>query len=272
MTRAHRPPPAPSSQAAAPVEEDPSGLLVSRRTLLGAAASAGLAAALVVPGSAAAWRDGAGRRLPAPAAVLSALGDPADLGVLEAASLLQARRLSSRELTEACLARIRRRDAAVNAWSRVYPELALDLAGRADARLAAGAVRRAGPAPPLCGVPFGLKDLFAVAGLPLTAGSGVLAGHRAPGDSTAAARLIAAGMPLLGHLQMAEFAFANDTPQTGNPYDLSRSPGGSSGGCAAALAARTVPAALGTDTAGSVRLPSSACNTSAIKPTYGLVS
>jgi aspartyl-tRNA(Asn)/glutamyl-tRNA(Gln) amidotransferase subunit A len=212
------------------------------------------------------------RGLPEPGGVLASRADPADLGVLEAAALLQARRLSSRELTEACLARIRRRDRAVNAWARVYPELALDLAGRADARLSAAAVRRAGPAPALCGVPLGLKDVFALAGRGLTAGSAVLAGHRAPGDSTAVARLVAAGMPVLGHLQMPEFAFWNDTPQTGNPYDVSRSPGGSSGGCAAALAARTVPATLGTDTAGSVRLPSSACNTSAIKPTYGLVS
>ncbi|HEX3606535.1 MAG TPA: amidase [Candidatus Dormibacteraeota bacterium] len=247
--------------------------LLSRRVFLSGAAAGVTALPLVIPAARMPrTRRGPRATLPDAAEVASVHGDPADLGVLEAAALLQARRLSSRELTEACLTRIRRRDPLINAWVRVYPDLALDLAEQADARLAGAAVRRSGPASALCGVPVGLKDLFAVAGRELTAGSRVLTGHIAPGDSTAYARLRGAGMPLLGHLQMAEFAFANDTPQTGNPYDPSRSPGGSSGGGGAALAARTVPAALGTDTAGSVRLPSSACNTSAIKPTVGRVS
>jgi aspartyl-tRNA(Asn)/glutamyl-tRNA(Gln) amidotransferase subunit A len=260
--------------SAVPVRDVDATAPLSRRGFLGGAVGlAGLP--LAVPRHPAGAAAGSRRRrvtLPDADRVAAAHADPADLGVLEAAALLQAGRLSSRELTEACLARIGRRDPALTAWARVYPDLALQLAERADARLARSALRRSAPPPLLCGVPLGLKDLFAVAGRELTAGSQVLAGHVAPQDSTVVARLRDAGMPLLGHLQMAEFAFANDTPQTGNPYDPGRSPGGSSGGSAAALAARTVPAALGTDTGGSVRLPSSACNTSAIKPTYGLVS
>ncbi len=250
---------------------EPTGTLLSRRHFLGASvAMTGLP--LLVPRMPP-RQDGTPELALEGAAVPAARHqDPAELGVLEAAVLLQARRLSSRELTEACIERIRRRNGAINAWSRVYPDLALQLAEQADARLSRTAVRRDGAAPALCGVPLELKDLFAVAGRELTASSRVLTGHVAPGDCTVYARLRAAGMPLLGHLQMAEFAISNDTPQTGNPYDPGRSPGGSSGGSAAALAARTVPAALGTDTGGSVRLPSSACNTSAIKPTFGLVS
>ncbi len=200
--------------------------------------------------------------------------DPADLGVLEAADALAARTLSSRELTEACLARIRERDGthshegdpqSVNAWVRVYEEDALAGAARADERLAAG------EAPRLCGVPIGLKDLYAVAGKPLTASSCVL--EVTPDrDCDVWARLSADGMVLLGHLHTHEFAAGGTTDQVGNPLDLSRSAGGSSGGSAAALATRTTPAATGTDTAGSLRIPSSMCGTAAIKPTRGTVS
>lgn len=116
-------------------------------------------------------------------------------------------------------------------------------------------------------------------GLPLTASSKTLDGSSgifpvniAAGDSTVWARLKAAGMPLLGHTQMSEFAFSTGTPQTGNPWDTTKSPGGSSGGSAAALAARMTPAATGSDTGGSLRLPSSACGTTTIKATYGLIS
>ncbi len=201
------------------------------------------------------------------------MSNPADAGVVEAIALLARRELSSRELVESCLARIRERDGVhshdgdpnfVNAWVRVYEDNALAAADRADARLAAR------DSPPLCGVPVGLKDLYAVAGKPLTASSRLL--DEVPERSCDAwARLEAAGMVLLGHLHTHEFAAGGTTDQVGNPWALDRSVGGSSGGSAAALAARMTPAATGTDTAGSLRIPSAFCGTSAFKPTRGLV-
>jgi len=202
------------------------------------------------------------------------MSQAADLGVLEASKLLARRALSARELTEACLARIRERDGthshegdpdSVNAWVRVYEEDALAAAARADERLAAG------DAPPLCGVPIGLKDLYAVAGKPLTASSRVL--DEIPDrDCDAWAALSAEGMVLLGHVHVHEFACGGTTDQVGSPWALERSAGGSSGGSSAALASKQVPAATGTDTAGSLRIPSAECGTSTIKPTRGLLS
>jgi aspartyl-tRNA(Asn)/glutamyl-tRNA(Gln) amidotransferase subunit A len=201
------------------------------------------------------------------------VSDAADLGVLEAAELLSSRRLSSRELVDACLTRIAERDGSrtfdgasdsVNAWVRVYDEQARDAAGRADARLAAG------DAPTLCGIPIGLKDLYAVAGVPLTASSRAL--DEEPGrDCDVWTRLSAQGMVLLGHLHTHEFAAGGTTDQVGNPWNLARSAGGSSGGSAAALASWTTPAATGTDTAGSLRIPSAMCGTATVKPTLGSV-
>jgi aspartyl-tRNA(Asn)/glutamyl-tRNA(Gln) amidotransferase subunit A len=218
--------------------------------------------------------------LPAPAAIYARHANPADLGTLEAASLLQAGRLSSRELTSACQARIGARNGpvsfngsptAINAWIRLYPALADQIATAADATLARSR-RGAGAAPLLCGVPLGLKDLYAVRGLPLTASSRVLDGNVATGDSTAWRKLADAGMVLCGHTHTDEFAFLAVTPQCGNPWDTTRITGGSSGGSAAALAARMVPAAMGSDTLGSLRIPAAFCGVSSIKPTYGLVS
>jgi aspartyl-tRNA(Asn)/glutamyl-tRNA(Gln) amidotransferase subunit A len=192
------------------------------------------------------------------------MSDAADLGVVEAAGLLARRALSSRELTEACLTRIRERDGAIGAWVRVYEERALADAARADR------ARARGDAPFLCGVPVALKDLYAVAGTPLTASSRVL--DVVPRRSSDVwVRLHHAGMVLLGHVHTHEFAAGGTTDQVGNPWAPDRSPGGSSGGSAAALASRTVPAATGTDTAGSLRIPSAFCGTSTIKPTRGLV-
>ncbi len=199
--------------------------------------------------------------------------DPADLGVRDAAAALTRRALSSLELVDACLARIHKRDGAhshdgdpgsVNAWVRVYEEDAREAAARADDRLARG------DAPALCGIPVGLKDLYGVAGKPLTASSRLLA-EVPERDCDTWARLEAEGMVLLGHLHTHEFAAGGTTDQVGNPWALDRSPGGSSGGSAAALASRMVPAATGTDTAGSLRIPSAMCGTSTIKPTRNLV-
>ncbi|MGH2888654.1 MAG: amidase [Solirubrobacteraceae bacterium] len=202
-------------------------------------------------------------------------GDPADLGVLEAAALLRTRRLSAAELTEACLARVQERNGgeptfagdpdAVNAWARIYAPLAREAARAADERLA----REHECAPLLCGVPIGVKDIYAVAGLALTASSRVLEGNVPERDATVWARLRDAGMVLIGHTHTHEFAAGGTTDQVGNPWSLTRIAGGSSGGSAAALAAGMVPAALGTDTCGSLRIPSACCGTSAIKPTHG---
>jgi aspartyl-tRNA(Asn)/glutamyl-tRNA(Gln) amidotransferase subunit A len=201
------------------------------------------------------------------------VSDPADLGVAEAVAALREGSLSSVELTEACLRRISERDGthshegdpgSINAWVRVYGDEAIAAAKAADA---AAADARG----PLHGVPVGLKDLYAVAGKTLTASSAAY--EEVPErDSDVWAALKAAGMILLGHTHTHEFAVGGTTDQVGNPWDLDRTPGGSSGGSAAALAARMTPAATGTDTAGSLRIPSALSGTSTIKPSYGTTS
>jgi aspartyl-tRNA(Asn)/glutamyl-tRNA(Gln) amidotransferase subunit A len=188
--------------------------------------------------------------------------------ITELSRRLARREVSPVELVEDCLARIEERDGthsfdgdpgSVNAWVRVYAEEALD------------AARSVEPVGPLAGIPIGLKDLYAVAGKPLTASSRVL--EDVPErDCDVWARLRSAGMVLLGHLHTHEFAVGGTTDQVGNPWDRARTAGGSSGGSAAALASGQVPAATGTDTAGSLRIPSACCGTSTIKPTRGLVS
>jgi aspartyl-tRNA(Asn)/glutamyl-tRNA(Gln) amidotransferase subunit A len=203
--------------------------------------------------------------------------DPADLGVLAAAASLRCGELSAVELLAACQRRIAQRNggepsfdggpAAVNAWARLYSGLAGEQARAADQRRS----RDGDAAPLLCGIPAGLKDLFAVAGLPLTASSRVLAGHVAQDSATAWRRLAAAGMVLAGHTHTHEFAAGGTTDQVGNPWALDRSAGGSSGGSAAALASGMVPAALGTDTAGSLRIPAALCGVSSVKPTHGRI-
>jgi aspartyl-tRNA(Asn)/glutamyl-tRNA(Gln) amidotransferase subunit A len=203
--------------------------------------------------------------------------DPADLGVLEAAAWLRAGRLSARELTDACLARIKQRNGgppsfdgapgAINAWARLYPDRAREQASLADERRG----REGERAPLLCGIPIGCKDLYGVAGLPLTASSRVLEGNVAARDAAAWARLADLGMVLLGHTHTHEFAAGGTTDQVGNPWALDRVAGGSSGGSAAALAAKMTPAALGSDTCGSLRIPSACCGTSTIKPSHGRI-
>jgi aspartyl-tRNA(Asn)/glutamyl-tRNA(Gln) amidotransferase subunit A len=183
------------------------------------------------------------------------------------------------ELVDACLARIAERDGSrsfagdvdsINAWVRTYDDDARAAARSSDIRRTV-ARNRGGSTSPLDGIPLGLKDIYAVAGKPLTASSRVL--DIIPDrDCAVWTQLQAAGMVLLGHTHTHEFALGGYTDQVGNPWDLTRSPGGSSGGSAAALAANMVPAATGTDTGGSLRIPSSFCGTSTIKPTRTLTS
>jgi aspartyl-tRNA(Asn)/glutamyl-tRNA(Gln) amidotransferase subunit A len=190
-------------------------------------------------------------------------GHPADLGLSEAAAALRAGSLTTVELTEACLERIKARDPLYSAWLNVYEEDAIAAARAADARLGTG------DDGPLVGIPIGLKDVIGVAGQPLTADSAVLQGNVAAVDSTVWARLRDAGMVLLGHLHCGEFACGTWGV---NPWGDGFSPGGSSSGSGVALAARTVPATIGTDGRGSIRIPAAFLNLTAVKPSFGLVS
>jgi aspartyl-tRNA(Asn)/glutamyl-tRNA(Gln) amidotransferase subunit A len=195
------------------------------------------------------------------------------LGVLELAAAIAARRLSPVEVVEAHLARIERHDGTLRSYLAVFAD-----AARQEARDAEAAVLAGQPLGPLHGVPFAVKDLFAVAGTPTTAGSRVPS-ELARRDSTVVARLRAAGAILLGKLNLHEFAYGPEginhyhgTPW--NPWDATtpRLPGGSSSGSAVAVAAGLAPVALGTDTGGSIRIPAACCGTVGLKPTYGRVS
>ena len=184
---------------------------------------------------------------------------------------LRARRFSSVELVRAFLARIDRHQGALNAFISVTGERALKEAQAADAALAAGAPGA------LLGVPIAHKDIFCTRGVRTTCGSRMLDNFVAPYDATVVAKLKAAGAVMLGKTNMDEFAMgsSNETSYYGavrNPWNPQLVPGGSSGGSAAAVAARLVPGATATDTGGSIRQPAALCGITGIKPTYGRVS
>ena len=223
--------------------------------MLAAGAAAPFVAAL------SSWGPPGAAGAPVPAA------DPADLTLVEILPLLEQRRLAARELVDACIARAERLDAVVKAFVTPTFEAARAGAAAADEARAAGR-----PVGPLAGVPIGLKDLYYTKGVPTTASSRVLADFVPAFDATAWARLRDAGAVLLGKLNTHEFAIGTSSPPTTNPWDTTRNPGGSSGGSAAALAARMVPIALGTDTGASIRLPAAVCGVSGLKPTYGRCS
>ncbi len=197
-----------------------------------------------------------------------------ELTLWEAAEKLARREVSSREITRACLDQIERLDAQIRAFLHVNASDALAQAEAADRARAAGATLRQQP---LLGVPIALKDIIAVRGQPLSCASRILERFVSPYDATVSEKLRAAGAVLLGRLNMDEFAMGSSTENsafgpTRNPWDLTRIPGGSSGGSAAAVAAHETIAALGSDTGGSVRQPAALCGCVGLKPTYGRVS
>ena len=194
-----------------------------------------------------------------------------DLTIHEMHQKLKAKEFSSVEATSAMLARIESVEERVNAYITVTPEQALVEAEAADRRIAAGEIA------PLTGIPIGLKDIFITKGIRTTCGSKILESFVPPYDGTAVARLKEQGAVIVGKLNQDEFAMgsSNESSYFGpvkNPWDLACTPGGSSGGSAAAIAAREATATLGTDTGGSIRQPASHCGCVGLKPTYGRVS
>jgi aspartyl-tRNA(Asn)/glutamyl-tRNA(Gln) amidotransferase subunit A len=205
------------------------------------------------------------------------MADLTDLSITDAVQALRSGEFSSRDLTLACLARIDRLEPRLHAFITLTPDLALRQAGAADARLAEARRGSDEPLPPLLGVPIAVKDVLTLEGVRATAGSAILKDFIPPYTATTVARLLAAGVVVVGKTNTDEFAMGSSTENsaygvTHNPWDFTRVPGGSSGGSAAAVAARLIPAALGTDTGGSVRQPASFCGVTGIKPTYGRTS
>ncbi len=208
----------------------------------------------------------------------------ADRTLSEVASMLRAGETSSRELTDACLARIERDADRLNTFLAVEPDAARHASDAADAALARGE----GTERPLLGIPYALKDIFVTraldedgrdlpGGMPTTAGSLILEGYRSPFPSAAQERLAAAGAVLLGKTNCDEFAMGSSNENSAygpvrNPWDETTVPGGSSGGSSAAVAGGQAFFALGTDTGGSIRQPASLTGTVGLKPTYGRVS
>jgi aspartyl-tRNA(Asn)/glutamyl-tRNA(Gln) amidotransferase subunit A len=196
------------------------------------------------------------------------------LTISQLAALLDRREVSAREILSACLEQIQRVEERIHAFISYDTADALAQAEAADKLLAGGATHRQKP---LLGIPVGIKDVIAVRGQPLNCGSRILGKFISPYSATVIEKLQEAGAVVFGRLNMDEFAMGSSTENsafgvTRNPWDLTRIPGGSSGGSAAAVAASECVAALGTDTGGSIRQPAALCGCVGFKPTYGRVS
>ena len=195
-----------------------------------------------------------------------------ELTAAELSAGIKNKTYSAKEVAQAHLDRIEKVDSKLNAFLHVDAEGALAQAAEVDRKLAAG--EEIGP---LAGVPVAVKDIFTQTGIPTTCGSKILENWRPPYDSTVVARMKQAGMILLGKVNMDEFAMGSSTETsaygpTANPWDLTRIPGGSSGGSSAAVAGFLAPLAVGTDTGGSIRQPAAVTGTVGVKPTYGGIS
>jgi aspartyl-tRNA(Asn)/glutamyl-tRNA(Gln) amidotransferase subunit A len=189
--------------------------------------------------------------------------------IAQLARLIEARQVTAEAVTTQCLDAIEQRNPSLNAFITVFADEALAAAHRADAEIAAGRYRG-----PLHGVPISLKDLFDVAGTATTAASRVRANHVAPSDAIVVHRLRTAGAIFVGKNNLHEFALGTTNEDSAfgparHPRDLNRSPGGSSGGSAAAVLADMVYASIGTDTGGSIRIPAAACGLVGLKPAWG---
>jgi len=200
------------------------------------------------------------------------MSDLAWLGVAQAAELLRTKKLSAIEYARTLIDRIERHDGKLNAFLRFTPEIALEDARRAEAEIARGGWRG-----PFHGVPYALKDIVDYAGLPTTAHSKILKGNVAAADAAVTQKLRAAGAVFMGKLSTHEFAIGGPSfdlpwPPARNPWSRDHFCGGSSSGSGAATAAGLLPAAIGTDTGGSVRNPASMCGVVGMKATYGVVS
>ena len=200
-----------------------------------------------------------------------------DLTMIEAVRLLQTGQVSSRELTMAFLERIDCLEPILHAFITLIPDQALAQADAADQSFADWRHKPLGSLPPLLGLPIAVKDVLCVENIRCTCGSHILENFVPPYTATAVKRLLQAGTIIVGKTNMDEFAMGSSTENsaygpTHNPWDLQRVPGGSSGGSAACLAAHLIPAALGSDTGGSIRQPASYCGVTGLKPTYGRIS
>jgi aspartyl-tRNA(Asn)/glutamyl-tRNA(Gln) amidotransferase subunit A len=199
------------------------------------------------------------------------MSDLINSSLRELSAALKAKKISAVELTTLFLDRIEKHNPALNAFITTNRYKTLAQAQAADARL------KSGDTTPLMGIPLAHKDIFCTQGWRTSCGSKILENFVSPYDANVVEKLAAAGMVTLGKLNMDEFAMgsSNETSYFGpvkNPWDVSRVPGGSSGGSAAAVAARLTPAATGTDTGGSIRQPAALCGLTGLKPTYGVVS